>query len=181
MKVYVVRHGETNYTIESRHNSDPSIDVHLTSEGIEQANKVAHYFKDLSLNRVFISELLRTKQTADIINKFHHAPITVDARLNDNRSGFESQVDALYEEAMRHVSDRWTAKFNDGESLHDVQLRVKSFIADLEKQHFTNTMIVTSRTIAQMFNICMNKLPVSDFDSIYIQTGEWITLTVPTH
>jgi broad specificity phosphatase PhoE len=181
MNVYVIRHGETNYTIESRHNSDPTIDVHLTAEGIEQANKVAHYFKDLPVDRIFISELRRTKQTADIINKFHTAPITVDARLNDNRSGFEGQVDDLYEKAMRHISDRWTAKFNDGESLHNVQLRVKSFITDLEKQHFTNPLIVTSRTIVQMFNICVNKLPVGDFDSIYIQTGEWITLTIPKH
>lgn len=114
MKVYLIRHGETNYTIETRHNSDPSVDVHLTVRGIKQAEKAAQEFKQLSFEHIFISELRRTKQTVAIINKYHHAPITVDARLNDNRSGFERQVDAAYVAALQQVPNRWTARLNDG-------------------------------------------------------------------
>lgn len=89
MKITVVRHGQTNYNVAGLHNSDPSIDVHLTNNGIDEAKQVALKLKDEPFDALFVSELPRTRQTAEYINEYHKLPILVDARLNDINTGFE--------------------------------------------------------------------------------------------
>src|SRR6185369_14402091 len=41
MKVYIARHGQTNYNEARRCNADPSVDVFLTETGIRQAKELA--------------------------------------------------------------------------------------------------------------------------------------------
>jgi histidine phosphatase superfamily protein (branch 1) len=88
MKIYLARHGKTNYNDLDLCNSDPSVDVHITSEGTKQAQALANKLKTVSLDRIFVSELRRTKQTAEIVNQFHGIEIDVEPLLNDHRSGY---------------------------------------------------------------------------------------------
>lgn len=41
MKIYVIRHGKTNYNRLGLYNSDPAVDVHLTAQGIKTAKMFA--------------------------------------------------------------------------------------------------------------------------------------------
>lgn len=91
MKIYFARHGKTNYNDHELCNADPGVDVHLTAQGIEQSRALAGKLKAVPINHIFVSELRRTRQTADIVNEFHHVEIEVDPLLNDHRSGFEGQ------------------------------------------------------------------------------------------
>ena len=77
MKIYFARHGRTNYNDLDLCNADPSVDVHITELGAEQAKALADKLKDLPLDRIFVSELKRTQQTAEIVNSFHDAPIEI--------------------------------------------------------------------------------------------------------
>lgn len=45
MKVYLVRHGQTNYNEMGLTNSDPNIDVHLTEIGIKQIEELSERLK----------------------------------------------------------------------------------------------------------------------------------------
>ncbi len=91
MKLIVTRHGETNYNAASLYNHDPSVDVHLTENGIRQAEQLAEDLRDTPIDLVITSRLKRTKQTAEIINRFHQAPVVEDGRLDDTYNGFEGQ------------------------------------------------------------------------------------------
>src|ERR1700677_337622 len=107
MKVYLVRQGETNYNVLNIHNDDPAVDVHLTETGIKQAEKLADMLKEISVEHIFVSELTRTQQTAKIINKYHQLEITIDKRLNDNKSGYEGQPDSVHHEQLSKSQDPW--------------------------------------------------------------------------
>ena len=145
MKISVVRHAETNFNVLGLHNADPSVDVRLTEQGIKQAESLAKELKDMEFETIIISELLRTKQTADIINKFHYSKIEVDARLNDIDSGFEGQLVSDYHEARDASPDPYTARFNNGESPNDVYDRTKEFLKSLPNRSEKSILIVTSK------------------------------------
>ncbi len=149
MKVYVARHGRTNYNNRALCNADPTVDVYLTRTGIKQAKRLSEKLKGAKIDHIFVSELRRTQQTADVVNEYHNAPVGVDARLNDNRSGFEGKSYLRYHLALRRAPDKWAARFNDGESLEDVKARVRSFIEDLKTKDYDTVLIMTSKVIVQ--------------------------------
>jgi probable phosphoglycerate mutase len=176
MKVYLVRHGETNYNVLNLHNEDPAVDVHLTETGIKQAKKVANTLKNKNLEHIFVSELKRTQQTADIINKYHQVAITVDKRLNDNKTGYEGQPDSIYHEQLKESQDVWNVSFNDGESLNDVWNRIDSFIDYLQGQHYKSCAVVTSRIIVQYFLAIDRGGTIEQADEYYVDKGSCIEL-----
>lgn len=149
MKLYVVRHGQTNYNELGLCNSDPRVDVHLTKVGIDQAHKLAENLKVASIDQVFVSELKRTKQTAQIINEFHDAPIVADARLNDIKFGFEGRHYSEYQSALDQAENKWTTRFNSGESIEDLRERTQSFLDDLKTRGYHTVLIVTSGGVMQ--------------------------------
>lgn len=158
MKLYVARHGQTNYNELGLCNSDPRVDVHLTKTGIKQAKKLTEELKSVEIEHVFVSELKRTKQTAEIVNEFHGAPFTIDARLNDIRFGYEGKHYSEYQSALEGADDKWTARFNGGESIKDLRERAQSFLDDLKKKNYNSVLIVTSGGVMQAIYGILNNL-----------------------
>ena len=151
MKIYLARHGQTNYNELGLCNADPTVDVHLTDTGIQQSESLAENLKDVDFEVIFVSELNRTQQTAGIINKFHHADIKIDPNLNDNRTGFEGLPSADYYDALKKADNKWTVRFNDGESLADTKARTKHFIEELKTKPYKTVLVVTSMSVVQAF------------------------------
>ncbi|HSX28456.1 MAG TPA: histidine phosphatase family protein [Candidatus Saccharimonadales bacterium] len=144
MKLYLARHCRTNYNELELCNADPTIDVHLTSGGIKQAEALAEKLKPIPIDHIFASELKRTMQTAEIINRFHHLGIEVDTRLNDIYSEFEGRHFSEYMKALDAVSDRWTIHFNGGESIEDLKARTAHFIDELRSKPYDSILVITS-------------------------------------
>ena len=158
MKIYLVRHAETNYNVLKLCNADPSVDVHLSDTGIEQAKNLAELLRSADFEAVFISELPRTRQTAEIINELHQKEVLVDGRLNDNRTGYEGQPVATFLDAVNQAKDPWNASFGDGESLNTAALRAQQFIDWLKTQSYESVLIVTHGFITQaIFGYIENK------------------------
>jgi broad specificity phosphatase PhoE len=156
MKLYCLRHGETNYNRLGLCNDDPARDVYLTETGIRQAEAVAEELRDLPLERIFISELPRTRQTADIINRYHDVPVVAHPSLNDIRSGFDGRPVTEYFAATGH--DRLHARANGGESLLDYRLRVLDFIGWLREQPDNCVLIVAHEETLRVFRAYLEGL-----------------------
>jgi broad specificity phosphatase PhoE len=140
MQLYLMRHGQTNYNLLELCNDDPHADVHLTETGKQQAQRAAATLGDIPLDRILISELPRTRQTADIINQYHQAPIEVVPALNDIRSGYEGRPVADYFAAIG--TDRFNVRPECGESVRDYQARVLPALDWLCRQPWSNVLIV---------------------------------------
>lgn len=135
-----MRHGHTNYNQQGLCNSDPAKDVHLTEKGIQQTEQAAQQLKDAELIRILVSPLPRTRQTAAIINQYHHVPVVIVDEIIDVHSGFESKPVADYFAAI--APDRLHLKFNGGESLLDHKQRVVRFLEKLKKETTQNTLVI---------------------------------------
>ncbi len=158
MKLYLARHAQTNYNVLKLCNADPGVDVHLSDEGIKQAESLAELLKDMAYDIVYISELPRTLQTAEVINKYHGKKLEVDARLNDNKTGFENKPVADFLSAVDNAVDPWNARFGDGESLNEASERARSFIDDLKTKDYEAVLVVTHGFITQaIFGYLENK------------------------
>lgn len=158
MNLYIVRHGQTNYNVAGLHNADPKVDVHLTDTGISEAKTIAERLKDIPFNAIYVSELPRTRQTADIINEFHQIPIHIDARLNDINSGFEGLPVSDYHLLRDNSPDPFTYRYPGAESSEDVYHRTEEFLKDLKPQDYHDVLIVTSKHNFRHFHSIINHL-----------------------
>lgn len=144
MKIYLARHGRTNYNDLNLCNGDPRVDVHITELGVKQAETLANKLKEAPIDHIFVSEMRRTRQTPEIVNQFHHVQMETAPLLNDHRSGYEGKNAQLLMNALDAADDRWTVRFNGGESIEDMKQRVATFIDDLKTKPYNTVLIVTS-------------------------------------
>ena len=153
MKIYFMRHGQTNYNVRGLCNDDPRSPVHLTALGEQQAGAAAERLKNARLDRIVVSELPRTRETAAIINRHHGVPVVARPAINDIRSGFNDRPVAEYMAAIAH--DPLRARVNGGESLLDHKARVLGFLDWLRTQPDRAVLVIaheeTLRVIAARF------------------------------
>ena len=149
MNLYVMRHGRTNYNDLGLCNDDPSADVHLNALGKQQAQVAAEQLRDVALDRIIVSPLPRTRQTAEIVNQYHQAPIEVHPDIADIRSGFDGKAVSDYFAAIAH--DPLNARVNNGESLLDHKQRVLNFIRWLARQAQETILVVAHEETLRVF------------------------------
>ena len=152
MKLYVMRHGRTNYNELGLCNDDPRTDVHLNETGKQQARKAAERLRDVQLDRIIVSPLPRTRQTAEFVNRYHDAPIDVHPDIADIRSGFDGKAVSEYFAAI--ARDPLNARVNGGESLLDHKRRVSGFIHWLLQQPQQNILVVAHEETMRVFIAC---------------------------
>ena len=65
MKIYLVRHGQTNNNIKKLFNTE---DEDINEKGIQQAEILREKIKDIDYDIIISSPLLRATHTANIVN-----------------------------------------------------------------------------------------------------------------
>ncbi len=120
MKVYVIRHGQTELNKLGMING--YLDDPLASEGIEQA-KLAAETLPKTIKHIYVSSLERAKQTASILNEVLKVPMTFHDELREVNFGDLNGTPFLDEYKERHkmLDYDWRPS---GESFEDVKTRV---------------------------------------------------------
>lgn len=76
--IYIIRHGETYGNL----NGDGFAETDLTPLGRQQIAYLGKRFKDIEINKIYTSPLIRAVKTANAIRSFHlNAPIEITAQL----------------------------------------------------------------------------------------------------
>lgn len=146
-----MRHGQTTYNVQGLCNDDPRDPAHLTPLGEQQAQRAAARLRDTPLDRIFVSQLPRTQQTAAIVNRGRHLPVVAHPALNDIRSGFNNRPVAEYFAATAH--DPLHARVNGGESLLDHKRRVQGFIEWLKTQPDAAVLVIAHEETLRVFEV----------------------------
>ncbi|MDH5444052.1 MAG: histidine phosphatase family protein [Gammaproteobacteria bacterium] len=177
MQIYVLRHGQTNYNLKALCNGDPKRDVHLTPEGIKQAEVAAEKLKNDSIDLILVSELPRTRQTAEIINRYHQVEIAARSDINDIRSGFEDRSVSEYQSAI--ARDRLNSKFNDGESLLEHKQRIQGFLGWLQNQNFASVLIVAHEETLRVVDAYFRQLDDETMIDLHFRNCEILRYSIP--
>ena len=90
MYIYVIRHGQTDWNIEKKLLS--YTDIPLNAIGIEQCKEAEKLVKNLNYDLVICSPMLRTRQTAEIVNS-QKKEIILDKRLVERNANSLEGID----------------------------------------------------------------------------------------
>lgn len=140
MKVYLVRHGETDAN-KNDIMQGCSQNLDLNQNGIRQATKLKSKLKIISFDACFTSPLLRAWSTA-IILVGDRVEIQEDQRLVERYLGtFEGKHKDLYS-----VEKYWDYNLNskecEVEAIREIFKRCESFINDLQTNYPQNNTIL---------------------------------------
>ena len=149
MKVYIMRHGETVWNakgiIQGRRQG------RLSKTGIGKVEVQAKKFQNVDFGLIFTSPLMRTVQTANIMNKFHSCKVIRDDRLIEVDKGLlAGQRKKLL--PAKVYAERYIHPEKYGcEKPKDVCERVRDFVKFLKENFFNKTvLVVTHGAIADL-------------------------------
>ena len=128
MKLYVVRHGQTNFNL--KHIMQGTIDNDLNQNGINQIEKVAEKLKDVKFDICFSSPLIRARKTLEIITKQDYI---VDNRLIERGLGvFEAKESETYDKVLYWDYDK-NSSFGGVEPIKSIEKRIQEFLVEIEE------------------------------------------------
>lgn len=147
LRIILVRHGE----VIGNKNKEYCgwIDHSLTKEGIKQAKDVALKLKDEKIDKIYVSDLSRTKETAMYINKFHKKKLIENQDFKEINFGiFEGKTYEKLQKDHKEELNLWQADWKNyripkGESLADMDNRVKKQINKIIKEDKGTVLIVS--------------------------------------
>lgn len=127
--IYIVRHGQTEWNVSKRLQGHKPIT--LNEKGREEAKTLAEKIKDLDFDRIISSDLLRAKETAEIINEKVNKEIVLDARLRSVDYGnLEGRFIPDITQEEWKIYNSTPEKFG-AESVESVYTRIKSLFDEL--------------------------------------------------
>lgn len=141
MKLYITRHGQTQYNIETRICGRSN--VRLTDKGMDQARELALSMKGTRIDMIMVSPLVRARTTADIVAKELGVPVVVDERLAERDYGV---IDGTYEGTPGFMDDwvQFGYVYPEGESWLKVVQRVYNFLDDIRVRYADRDILLIS-------------------------------------
>lgn len=140
MKLYLIRHGQTDWNkqgiIQGR------TDIPLNEIGKQQARETSKQLESITFDCIYCSPLLRTKQTADIVNEGRNLPIYYDDRLLERNFGkYEgTKVKELDFSSFWNLSNQ--DQSHDEESAVSFFNRIHKFLDDIKRLEYGTILIV---------------------------------------
>lgn len=182
MKLYVIRHGETDRNKANRVLGRS--DLPLNATGKRQADLAGIQLAKIHFDAIYSSPMIRVDQTAHEIIKYQHlaAPIIYDDRLIEMNFG-------IYEGVLRNDPEFQKVKRNffkplsGGESYLEVACRVYSFLDDLAKKDgkygLENVLIVTHGGIMRMIENYFHPMDPEQFATFFVKNCTVRTYDLP--
>ena len=157
-RLLLLRHGNTKLNNAIRFWG--KTDVELSADGIKQAEKLRDRLAGEKIDTIYASKLSRACTTAEIIASRHPLNVSTLAELGEIDFGrvegltFE-EISQLYPELAELLSGSDTlARFPGGESLEDLNNRVRKFLPRLEEHDSNATVLIVAHGGTLLLLIC---------------------------
>lgn len=142
MKVYLIRHGQSEGNISGRHNAWSQ--VSLTEKGKADAAMAGRLLKGIHFDKVYTSDLIRTIQTKEIAlpdAEYEVLPLLREVCVG-NLLG-RKITDCIEEYGEPYNINRYNTDYSPygGESREDLHKRILEFFSMLEKTDYENVAV----------------------------------------
>jgi probable phosphoglycerate mutase len=142
VNLYLIRHGRQNSTL-------CNVDVELSAEGHYQADLLRERIKNYPIDALYSSNLIRARQTAEIINRSLQLPLVIREELKEISFGYlegmteqdiEEQYHDFKEEQLKLLED---IPYPGGENGTSVYERAMPVIQEILQSGKRDIAIVT--------------------------------------
>ncbi len=165
----LLRHGESESNA-GRIYAGSGIDMPLTGTGIRQAECQARALAGIGLDEIHSSPLRRARQTAERVSHhigiapvFHPALQEVDVGILEGTDQDETETKAKHDEIVQQWEQgRPDVRFPEGESLEEVEGRLRGFIDLLDRREPAPRSLVVGHCMlfmAAIWLLCENRGP----------------------
>ncbi len=165
-RIFLLRHGETEWSLDGRHTS--RTDIPLTSEGERRAAELRSVFEQHALGLVLTSPRVRAVRTCELAGLFPQAEQTEDLREWDY-----GDYEGLTTATIRETHPSWTV-FHDGvpngETAEDVAARVRRVI-DRAVSANGDVAIFSHGHALRVLAAVWLRLAPEDGERFYLETG----------
>ena len=169
---YFFRHGETNWNAQGR--IQGSTDIPLNDKGREQARALAENIAKLKVEAIWTSDLMRAKETGEIVASALGIPMREDRRLRECHYG---EAEGMHSEDIRKKfgEDLWhklrhpgnfDCGFPNGETKQEVVNRVMESLREIKTITDNRIMAISTHggvvrnLIFQILGDKMEKVPI---------------------
>ena len=157
MKLYVIRHGNTDSNALNVLNG--KLDEDINGKGINQALEAAKIVKDLDIDLIICSPLLRVRHTCNIVN-VNNIEVIYDKRIEERDWGTltNTKIDeCCHNEYWNYYSK---VKIEGLETVPELFERVHLFLDEIKETYKEkNLLIVTHGGVARAIHFYFNELP----------------------
>lgn len=161
MKIYLVRHGESQSNYDKKQGNNyfcGQLDVPLTEKGTRDAQFLQSYFDKHHVQQIYLSDLQRTRQTYNAIFD-KDIPAQPTALVRERSLGIfeglhvadvEQQSEYAHyfnDDNFKDFRHSFTQKAPDGESYEDVLARVRQFFEQEVDKSLDSIAIVAHQVV----------------------------------
>ncbi|MGE5676975.1 MAG: histidine phosphatase family protein [Pseudomonadota bacterium] len=168
MKLYITRHGETEWNLEGRMQGWQNSD--LTEKGVENAKRLGKRLKDIEFDCIYCSPLGRAVDTAEYIMGDKKTKIIYKENLKEMGFGCwegrdNAEVVSLYPEQKHnfwHKPHLYVPV--DGESYQELIERVAAVLKEItEDKTSQNVLVVTHAAVIKALYSIIKSIPLEGF------------------
>lgn len=129
--IYLIRHGNPDYTQEKDLGEHK---IPLSEFGLKQARLLAKRLKNLKIDKIYASEIMRAQETARVFAETNHKKVFIDKRLNEidwldwHRIPYFNMSEKRRVKKLKHY-------FKLDKRLDSMQTRTRRLIADIYKEN----------------------------------------------
>lgn len=173
MKLYIIRHGETNWNKLKKVQGHS--DIELNEWGRHLARETKKGLWDIAFDLAYTSPLIRAKETAQLVLHGRGIPLLEDCRIQEIGFG-EAEGMPYREESVRKDEIEFNRFFSDtghykapkgGESIEELNERVNEFLQELflneELKDKTVLLSTHGATYTAMLNLMRGQSDISQF------------------
>jgi len=174
---YIVRHGETEWN--AIHRIQGHLDSSLTENGKKQAKEAREKLKGIHFDAVYSSDLIRTKQTAEILVLEKNLKIATTKALRERTFGeCDGMMGKEYEEKIKNLLGKYNKlsdeekrkfKFAKGyESDEELMSRFITFLREIAVAYRGKTILIV--THSGNLRLFLDKLGFAKYEILNYKT-----------
>ena len=177
MKVYIIRHGQTDWNIIKKIQGQK--DIELNETGIKQATDKISIFNEYNFDLIICSTLKRAMKTAEILNSEKNVPIIYTDDLKERYFGeLEGVISDFDEDPMYNINTNINDK--NIEPVLNLYKRVSNVLNEVKEKYKDKKVLLvthggTSRAIEAYFKGTINGImPPETLQNCEIREYEYI-------
>ncbi len=157
---YLVRHGQTDWNLLGKWQGQSPDAPSLNDTGIAQALAIHEELSAMKFSAIYSSDLLRARQTAELIADLLNLDVTIEPRLREmNLGAWEGMLsDDIKTRYPHELEERkrnpFEARAPQGESPREVAARVIAAADEIAAWHPNGPVLIVSHGVALAVITC---------------------------
>ena len=172
MRIYVVRHGETDVNLAGLINSRN--DSFLNETGIREAQEVRDKLNSIKFDIIYSSPATRAIETAKIIDS--NIEIITDIRIHEKDAKDHTLKPIDYANRVKWWN-YYTPYPEDVETVKELCDRVFEFIEEIKNKKYENVLVTTHSGVMKAFSTYFNGIPengdLTKYDTYHCEVREF--------